>query len=73
MVNEKNKHKRSRKHNQKMSQWHFGRTITYLNYKLAIQHKHVLFVGEERKSPLEITGVLVDIENIGIYTEPRIS
>ncbi|MGC7872189.1 RNA-guided endonuclease InsQ/TnpB family protein [Desulfosporosinus sp. SYSU MS00001] len=33
----KNKHKRSCKHNQKMSQWHFGRTTTYLNYKLAVE------------------------------------
>ncbi|MHB8075637.1 RNA-guided endonuclease InsQ/TnpB family protein [Desulfosporosinus fructosivorans] len=33
----KNKHKRSRKHNQKMSQWQFGRITTYLQYKLAAE------------------------------------
>ena len=33
----KNQHKRSRKHNQKMSQWQFGRTTTYLHYKLAAE------------------------------------
>lgn len=32
-----NKFKRTRKHNQKMSQWQFGRTITYLQYKLAAE------------------------------------
>ncbi|HWQ71264.1 MAG TPA: transposase [Desulfitobacteriaceae bacterium] len=30
-----NKRKRSRKHNQKMSQWQFGRITSYLQYKLA--------------------------------------
>ncbi|WP_068963402.1 RNA-guided endonuclease TnpB family protein [Desulfosporosinus sp. BG] len=33
----KNKRKRSRKHNQKMSQWQFGRTTSYLQYKLAAE------------------------------------
>ncbi|MCO1603907.1 RNA-guided endonuclease InsQ/TnpB family protein [Desulfosporosinus nitroreducens] len=33
----KNKRKRSRKYNQKMSQWQFGRTTTYLKYKLAAE------------------------------------
>lgn len=32
-----NKHKRSRKHNQKISQWQFGLTTTYLQYKLAAE------------------------------------
>lgn len=32
-----NQHKRSHRHNQKMSQWQFGRTTTYLNYKMAAE------------------------------------
>ncbi len=41
-----NKHKRSHKHNQKMSQWQFGRITTYLQYKLAAEGINLQKVDE---------------------------
>lgn len=41
-----NKRQHSRKHNQKMSQWQFGRTTTYLKYKLAAEGINLQKVDE---------------------------